>query len=373
MNYENDSVHSSIWCRKLHAKHSLSSNVCNCKLQINSTLFGLSDPQIGKTDSQIEVVLTTSQAALLSPYRNIFAAKRLWREFALFDRLRSKSMNQHRSSVHLRKTVLTKRLFVRLKQLELESLIVFPDKKLVKLGASFKINLFPVMLHLAGAYALLCKIRTSLEDLFLAYRDVASQTYFMPTSLTFSAISARLHFLTTYFRKQCESCYDLAWSWTQSVPHAFLPWYASQLPPNLASLEFNQSNVIQSEAIDKLPDYKEAQNELDEDTDEDSSPRVSVVADTDAQPADSLSDRFWNNTLTAPSHLEGSASLSIAKTALKTADTKKLEPFAKQESRLLLKKQSTAIESKLNAKIKTKRLVKPEKVYNDIDDIFDMF
>ncbi|KAH6591745.1 hypothetical protein BASA61_004826 [Batrachochytrium salamandrivorans] len=39
---------------------------------------------------QTLITLTSNQADLLLPYRKLLAARRFWREFHLFDRLRSK-------------------------------------------------------------------------------------------------------------------------------------------------------------------------------------------------------------------------------------------------------------------------------------------
>ncbi|KAI8927992.1 hypothetical protein BC831DRAFT_548758 [Entophlyctis helioformis] len=193
----------------------------------------------GTSHDSVPVQVSATQFDLLQPYRQVLAAKRFWREFFLFDRLQHKNALQHRSSVHRRKAVQVQRIVRRLKELELETLLPERAKATTKASAPSKsgtlsrekqsVHVFPILLRLVGGYALLRKLIDSIEEAYLAYHMVASQTYFMSTSLTFCAILARMHFLVKHELKELEGLYDLVWSWAQTVDEIHLPTYAAHI------------------------------------------------------------------------------------------------------------------------------------------------
>ncbi|KAH9250403.1 hypothetical protein BASA81_011811 [Batrachochytrium salamandrivorans] len=343
---------------------------------------------------QTLITLTSNQADLLLPYRKLLAARRFWREFHLFDRLRSKSTNQHRSSIHLRKTVLVKRLIMRLKELQLGSLLL-PDKK-----TPTSLSPYPVMLQLMGAYMLLCKTQQALEESFLSYRAVASQTYFMATSLTFSAVSARLHFLANLLKQQCRSCYDLLWSWSREVPAAMEAWFTLKFPPNLASLDQSAFFPRQLSAIVELADYQEAQVKApslvdDIDSDGDSGVESNVPCTTrrnqldnvvshsytpnlsGMEPTASVSDEFWTSSSPPPisiakdtstnaflsDRLSSQGNVGSHITDTPTIDQAQLDPSA-----------PTSYRTSQRPKTKPGKMGKTKsgKSLNEIDDIFSM-
>ncbi|KAJ1342204.1 hypothetical protein BSLG_003127 [Batrachochytrium salamandrivorans] len=362
---------------------------------------------------QTLITLTSNQADLLLPYRKLLAARRFWREFHLFDRLRSKSTNQHRSSIHLRKTVLVKRLIMRLKELQLGSLLL-PDKK-----TPTSLSPYPVMLQLMGAYMLLCKLFRMHKRLMIlssiynttiinqdtlymdsSYRAVASQTYFMATSLTFSAVSARLHFLANLLKQQCRSCYDLLWSWSREVPAAMEAWFTLKFPPNLASLDQSAFFPRQLSAIVELADYQEAQVKApslvdDTDSDGDSGAESNVPCTTrrnqldnvvshsytpnlsGMEPTASVSDEFWTSSSPPPisivkdtptnallsDRLSSQGNVGSPITDTPTIDQAQLDPSA-----------PTSYRTSQRPKTKPGKMGKTKsgKSLNEIDDIFSM-
>ncbi|KAI9004717.1 hypothetical protein BC832DRAFT_592651 [Gaertneriomyces semiglobifer] len=222
-------------------------------------------------------------------------------EFASLDRLRYKNSNQHRSSFHFRKLMLVRKLLQRLREVQIEVLleelvsVMHPNKTKNHRGVwtclPSRNYMAYVLARLISAYGLTLQASTALNDAYVAFRSVASQTYFMAVSVVAMSSTARLHLLLRHMLRDIASCYELLYEWMLAVPEDSDDEveYCRQLPATLSAIIFcDQGNT----SVGSLEDTQMMR-------DAEGYPTLEAEA-TLTTLASTISDGFWNVAIVEP-------------------------------------------------------------------------
>ena len=116
--------------------------------------------------------------------------KKMLKEYRLLDRLYYKNKNQHRSSQHLQKTALVRKHFKKFESLRFVPKKTLSSTEQMKLSQNESVK--RIMIKVIGGYLIATSVRPAIQEAYHMFRQVAQQTFFIPTCLTFMAILASL-------------------------------------------------------------------------------------------------------------------------------------------------------------------------------------